>query len=59
MGKIKYISIDVVRTKREALITKRNDLLLAQRYTEANALLIELQELNEVFNNLLKKNLVD
>ena len=29
MEKIKYISIDVVREKRETLIKKRNDLLLS------------------------------
>jgi hypothetical protein len=55
MEKIKHISIDVVREKRETLINKRNDLLLSQRYQEANALLVELQELNEVFNNMLKR----
>jgi hypothetical protein len=55
MEKIKHISIDVVREKRETLIKKRNDLLLSQRYQEANALLVELQELNEVFNNMLKR----
>ena len=55
MAKIKFISIDVVREKRETLIKKRNDLLLSQRYKEADALLVELQELNEVFNNMLKR----
>ena len=52
----KYISIDVVRSKRETLIKKRNDLLLAQRYSEANALLVELDKLNVIFNKMLKKN---
>lgn len=51
----KYISIDVVREKREALIKKRNDLLLAQRYNEANSLLIELEKLNNIFNEMLRK----
>lgn len=53
---VKYISIDVVRSKREELITKRNDLLLSQRYQEANALLVELAELNIIFNKMLKEN---
>lgn len=51
----KYISIDVVREKREALIKKRNYLLLAQRYNEANSLLSELEELNNIFNEMLRK----
>lgn len=51
----KYISISVVREKREALIKKRNDLLLAQRYNEANSLLSELEELNNIFNEMLRK----
>jgi hypothetical protein len=55
MSKIKYISIDVAREKRENLIKKRNNLLLEQRYREADSLLIELQELNIIFNNMLKK----
>ena len=54
MVKVKYISIDVVREKREALKKKRNDLLLDQRYTEANSLLGDLQELNIIFNDMLK-----
>jgi hypothetical protein len=53
---VKYISIDVVRLKREALIKKRNDLLLEQRYQQANDLLVELQELNIIFNKMLKEN---
>tara|TARA_R110000868_G_scaffold36619_1_gene129831 strand:+ start:212 stop:376 length:165 start_codon:yes stop_codon:yes gene_type:complete len=53
---VRYISIDVVRSKREALIKKRNDLLLEQRYQEAHALLPELQELNIIFNKMLKEN---
>jgi hypothetical protein len=54
MSKIKYISIDVVREKRENLIKKRNNLLMEQRYKEADSLLIELHELNIIFNNMLK-----
>ena len=53
---VKYISIDVVRLKREALIKKRNDLLLEQRYQQANDFLVELQELNIIFNKMLKEN---
>ena len=53
---VRYISIDVVRSKREALIKKRNDLLQEQRYQEAHALLPELQELNIIFNKMLKEN---
>lgn len=53
---VKYISIDVVRSKREALITRRNDLLLSQRYEKASALLVELEELNIIFNKMLKEN---
>ncbi len=55
MKKVVFISIEAVRQKREALITKRNDLLLSQRYTEANKLLPELNELNEIFNKMLKE----
>ena len=54
MTKIKYISTEVVRKKREAIIKKRNDLLLDQKYKEANDLLAELQDLNDVFNYMLK-----
>jgi len=54
--KVVFISIESVRQKREALITKRNDLLLNQRYTEAGKLLPELNELNEIFNKMLKEN---
>jgi len=54
--KLVFISIESVRQKREALITKRNDLLLNQRYTEADKLLPELNELNEIFNKILKEN---
>ena len=53
---VRYISIDVVRSKREALKIKHNDLLQEQRYQEARALLPELQELNIIFNKMLKEN---
>ena len=54
---MKYISLEVLRVKRQALIDKRTNHLLNQQYGEANKLLPEIQEMNIEFNKLLKERL--
>jgi uncharacterized protein (DUF1778 family) len=53
--KTKYISLDAIRTKREALLKKRNDFLLDQNYAEADELLKDIHVINIEYNEMLKK----
>jgi uncharacterized protein (DUF1778 family) len=53
--KTKYISLDAIRTKREALLKKRNDFLLDQNYAEADEVLKDIHVINFEYNEMLKK----
>jgi hypothetical protein len=46
MAKILYISKEVMKQRKEALITERNDCLMSGNYKKAEKLLLEIQKLN-------------
>jgi uncharacterized protein (DUF1778 family) len=47
--------LDAIRTKREALLKKRNDFLLDQNYAEADELLKDIHVINVEYNEMLTK----
>ena len=55
MTKILYINKEAALSKKEELVNKRNEYLIAKNYPEADKVLVRIQTMNEIILSLLNK----